>query len=90
MMRRAGARAAVGAVLLAGACGGAPHDTTPVPSISAAPPPQVLAPRRQPAGLSLESLRASGSSGRVVVYAEPGPADPLTGRVLALTFQPSK
>ncbi|MEU6746273.1 hypothetical protein ABZ914_08635 [Spirillospora sp. NPDC046719] len=78
------------AVLLAIAaagCGDAPRDATPVPSVSAEAAPFLLAPDRPP-GLFLESLRPTPpTDDRLVVYSEPGRADPLTGRVLALTRQ---
>ncbi|MFF0518365.1 hypothetical protein ACFYTC_06680 [Actinomadura nitritigenes] len=86
----AAARWSTGDALLAIApawCGDAPRDATTVPSVSAEAAPFVLAPDRPP-GLFLESLRPTPPAGdRLVVYSEPGRADPLTGRVLALTRQ---
>jgi hypothetical protein len=74
------------ATTLAG-CGRAPRDTTPVPSVTASAASYVMAPQK-PSGLFLKSMNvASPSSDRLVVYAEPGRGDPLTGRALAVTKQ---
>ncbi|MWK37385.1 hypothetical protein GEV43_27175 [Actinomadura sp. J1-007] len=87
--RRATVRALVAVVTATASagCGGAPRDATPVPPVSAGAAPFVLAPDK-PSGLFLETLQAEPPArDRLVVYAEPGRSDPLTGRVLALTRQ---